>query len=90
MESCPTQAVRPLVGLAAHKVTRDRYNRLAAMYVSLSSPMLADRQSCRVSPNSRLSAFEAITKPVKIPVSQGLLKTGTKLCYRAVKDKRSG
>ncbi|MGM0486466.1 MAG: hypothetical protein ACQESR_06865 [Planctomycetota bacterium] len=24
-ESCPTQAVRPLVGLAADKVIRDRY-----------------------------------------------------------------
>ncbi|MFO7903682.1 MAG: hypothetical protein R6U98_13550 [Pirellulaceae bacterium] len=27
MESCPTQAVLPLVGLAAKKVIRDRYNR---------------------------------------------------------------
>ncbi|MGM0490876.1 MAG: hypothetical protein ACQESR_29480 [Planctomycetota bacterium] len=27
MESCPTQAVLPLVGLAAEKVIRDRYNR---------------------------------------------------------------
>ncbi|MFO7904243.1 MAG: hypothetical protein ACQESR_11310 [Planctomycetota bacterium] len=26
MESCPTQAVRPLVGLAADKVIRDRYS----------------------------------------------------------------
>ncbi|MFO7907826.1 MAG: hypothetical protein R6U98_34590 [Pirellulaceae bacterium] len=26
MESCPTQAVLPLVGLAAEKVIRDRYN----------------------------------------------------------------
>ncbi|MFO7901209.1 MAG: hypothetical protein ACQESR_29875 [Planctomycetota bacterium] len=26
MESCPTQAVRPLMGLAADKVIRDRYN----------------------------------------------------------------
>ncbi|MFO7906638.1 MAG: hypothetical protein ACQESR_02665 [Planctomycetota bacterium] len=26
MESCPTQAVRPVVGLAAEKVIRDRYN----------------------------------------------------------------
>ncbi|MFO7902845.1 MAG: hypothetical protein ACQESR_25065 [Planctomycetota bacterium] len=26
MESCPTQAVFPLVGLAAEKVIRDRYN----------------------------------------------------------------
>ncbi|MFO7901416.1 MAG: hypothetical protein R6U98_02050 [Pirellulaceae bacterium] len=26
MESCPTQAVLPLVGLAAEKVVRDRYN----------------------------------------------------------------
>ncbi|MFO7905155.1 MAG: hypothetical protein ACQESR_16275 [Planctomycetota bacterium] len=25
MESCPTQAVLPLVGLAADKVVRDRY-----------------------------------------------------------------
>ncbi|MGM0486024.1 MAG: hypothetical protein ACQESR_04590 [Planctomycetota bacterium] len=25
MESCPTQAVLPLVGLAAEKVSRDRY-----------------------------------------------------------------
>ncbi|MFO7901791.1 MAG: hypothetical protein ACQESR_21880 [Planctomycetota bacterium] len=25
MESCPTQAVLPLVGLAAEKVIRDRY-----------------------------------------------------------------
>ncbi|MGM0488060.1 MAG: hypothetical protein ACQESR_15015 [Planctomycetota bacterium] len=25
MESCPTQAVRPLVGLMAEKVIRDRY-----------------------------------------------------------------
>ncbi|MFO7907163.1 MAG: hypothetical protein ACQESR_23625 [Planctomycetota bacterium] len=27
MESCPTQAVLPLVGLAAENVIRDRYNR---------------------------------------------------------------
>ncbi|MGM0488094.1 MAG: hypothetical protein ACQESR_15190 [Planctomycetota bacterium] len=27
MESCPTQAVLPLVGLAAEKVIRDRYSR---------------------------------------------------------------
>ncbi|MGM0489597.1 MAG: hypothetical protein ACQESR_22910 [Planctomycetota bacterium] len=26
VESCPTQAVLPLVGLAAEKVIRDRYN----------------------------------------------------------------
>ncbi|MFO7904254.1 MAG: hypothetical protein ACQESR_28055 [Planctomycetota bacterium] len=26
MESCPTQAALPLVGLAAEKVIRDRYN----------------------------------------------------------------
>ncbi|MFO7905914.1 MAG: hypothetical protein ACQESR_17355 [Planctomycetota bacterium] len=26
MESCPTQAVLPLVGLAAEKVIHDRYN----------------------------------------------------------------
>ncbi|MFO7904680.1 MAG: hypothetical protein R6U98_18595 [Pirellulaceae bacterium] len=26
MESCPTQAVLPWVGLAAEKVIRDRYN----------------------------------------------------------------
>ncbi|MFO7907770.1 MAG: hypothetical protein R6U98_34310 [Pirellulaceae bacterium] len=26
MESCPAQAVLPLVGLAAEKVIRDRYN----------------------------------------------------------------
>ncbi|MGM0490917.1 MAG: hypothetical protein ACQESR_29690 [Planctomycetota bacterium] len=26
MEQCPTQAVLPLVGLAAEKVIRDRYN----------------------------------------------------------------
>ncbi|MFO7908086.1 MAG: hypothetical protein R6U98_35925 [Pirellulaceae bacterium] len=25
MESCPTQAVLPLVGLAAEKIIRDRY-----------------------------------------------------------------
>ncbi|MGM0487908.1 MAG: hypothetical protein ACQESR_14245 [Planctomycetota bacterium] len=25
MERCPTQAVLPLIGLAAEKVTRDRY-----------------------------------------------------------------
>ncbi|MFO7901877.1 MAG: hypothetical protein ACQESR_06955 [Planctomycetota bacterium] len=29
MESCPTQAVLPLVGLAADKVIRDRYIRRA-------------------------------------------------------------
>ncbi|MFO7903882.1 MAG: hypothetical protein R6U98_14555 [Pirellulaceae bacterium] len=28
-ESCPTQAVLPLVGLAANKVIHDRYIRLA-------------------------------------------------------------
>ncbi|MFO7902947.1 MAG: hypothetical protein R6U98_09820 [Pirellulaceae bacterium] len=28
MESCPTQAVLPLVGLAAEKVIRDRYIRV--------------------------------------------------------------
>ncbi|MFO7906609.1 MAG: hypothetical protein ACQESR_19065 [Planctomycetota bacterium] len=28
MESCSTQAVLPLVGLAAHKGLRDRYNHL--------------------------------------------------------------
>ncbi|MGM0488156.1 MAG: hypothetical protein ACQESR_15505 [Planctomycetota bacterium] len=27
MENCPTQAVLPLVGLAAEKVIRDRYKR---------------------------------------------------------------
>ncbi|MGM0488560.1 MAG: hypothetical protein ACQESR_17615 [Planctomycetota bacterium] len=27
MESCPTQAVRPLVGLAAGKIIRDRYKK---------------------------------------------------------------
>ncbi|MFO7901527.1 MAG: hypothetical protein ACQESR_20600 [Planctomycetota bacterium] len=27
MERCPTQAVLPLVGLAAEKVIRGRYNR---------------------------------------------------------------
>ncbi|MFO7903460.1 MAG: hypothetical protein ACQESR_18930 [Planctomycetota bacterium] len=26
MERCPTQAVLPLVGLAAEKIIRDRYN----------------------------------------------------------------
>ncbi|MFO7904962.1 MAG: hypothetical protein ACQESR_31560 [Planctomycetota bacterium] len=30
MESCPTQAVLPLVGLAAEKVIRDRYTVLQA------------------------------------------------------------
>ncbi|MFO7907707.1 MAG: hypothetical protein ACQESR_19755 [Planctomycetota bacterium] len=28
MESCPTQAVLPLVGLAAENVIRDRYNAI--------------------------------------------------------------
>ncbi|MGM0489988.1 MAG: hypothetical protein ACQESR_24930 [Planctomycetota bacterium] len=27
VESCPTQAIRPSVGLAADEVTRDRYRR---------------------------------------------------------------
>ncbi|MFO7903567.1 MAG: hypothetical protein ACQESR_03660 [Planctomycetota bacterium] len=31
MESCPTQAVLPLVGLAAEKVIRDRYNLVLAL-----------------------------------------------------------
>ncbi|MFO7906512.1 MAG: hypothetical protein R6U98_27895 [Pirellulaceae bacterium] len=31
MESCPTQAVRPLVGLAAEKVMCDRYKHNAAI-----------------------------------------------------------
>ncbi|MFO7904882.1 MAG: hypothetical protein ACQESR_14485 [Planctomycetota bacterium] len=30
MESCPTQAVLPLVGLAAEEVIRDRYSRGSA------------------------------------------------------------
>ncbi|MFO7902473.1 MAG: hypothetical protein ACQESR_00960 [Planctomycetota bacterium] len=30
MERCPTQAVLPLVGLAAEKVIRDRYNKTAS------------------------------------------------------------
>ncbi|MFO7906105.1 MAG: hypothetical protein ACQESR_06130 [Planctomycetota bacterium] len=29
MESCPARAVRPLFGLAAEKVIRDRYNTIA-------------------------------------------------------------
>ncbi|MFO7901940.1 MAG: hypothetical protein ACQESR_14380 [Planctomycetota bacterium] len=31
MESCPTQAVLPLVGLAADKVIRDRYSLKASV-----------------------------------------------------------
>ncbi|MGM0490581.1 MAG: hypothetical protein ACQESR_27970 [Planctomycetota bacterium] len=31
MESCPTQAVLPLVGLAAEKVIRERYNNPSAL-----------------------------------------------------------
>ncbi|MGM0489602.1 MAG: hypothetical protein ACQESR_22935 [Planctomycetota bacterium] len=39
MESCPTQAVLPLVGLAAEKVIRDRYKALRI--VEKSPPALA-------------------------------------------------
>ncbi|MGM0488145.1 MAG: hypothetical protein ACQESR_15445 [Planctomycetota bacterium] len=35
MESCPTQAVLPLVGLAAEKVIRDRYNRRSELTLTL-------------------------------------------------------
>ncbi|MFO7902579.1 MAG: hypothetical protein ACQESR_06550 [Planctomycetota bacterium] len=34
MESCPTQAVLPLVGLAADKVIRDRYISGGGIYLS--------------------------------------------------------
>ncbi|MFO7903221.1 MAG: hypothetical protein R6U98_11200 [Pirellulaceae bacterium] len=40
MERCPTQAVLPLVGLAAEKVIRDRYSR---------SPILGKRQGLPLS-----------------------------------------
>ncbi|MFO7906118.1 MAG: hypothetical protein ACQESR_28800 [Planctomycetota bacterium] len=49
MESCPTQAVHPLVGLAADKVIRDRYNSvhersiLPTMMKVVSSPAIAAR-----------------------------------------------
>ncbi|MFO7906337.1 MAG: hypothetical protein R6U98_27010 [Pirellulaceae bacterium] len=33
MDSCPTQAVLPLVGLAAEKVIRDRYRKAFPQYV---------------------------------------------------------
>ncbi|MFO7906905.1 MAG: hypothetical protein ACQESR_15710 [Planctomycetota bacterium] len=39
MESCPTQAVLPLVGLAAEKVIRDRY-----------IPLLGNRDTIRKRP----------------------------------------
>ncbi|MFO7904677.1 MAG: hypothetical protein R6U98_18580 [Pirellulaceae bacterium] len=32
MESCPAQAVLPLVGLAAEKVIRDRYNQAVGFF----------------------------------------------------------
>ncbi|MFO7907571.1 MAG: hypothetical protein R6U98_33290 [Pirellulaceae bacterium] len=35
MERCPTQAVLPLVGLAAQKVIRDRYNHSANLHSDL-------------------------------------------------------
>ncbi|MFO7904921.1 MAG: hypothetical protein ACQESR_10245 [Planctomycetota bacterium] len=39
MERCPTQAVLPLVGLAAEKVIRDRYSRVAYQFQNrLSGP----------------------------------------------------
>ncbi|MGM0486882.1 MAG: hypothetical protein ACQESR_09005 [Planctomycetota bacterium] len=37
LESCPTQAVRPLVGLAANKVIRDRYVFQAVGFFRLES-----------------------------------------------------
>ncbi|MFO7904424.1 MAG: hypothetical protein ACQESR_19390 [Planctomycetota bacterium] len=42
MESCPTQAALPLVGLAAEKIIRDRYKRRS-------------RDACR--PPGRIAAF---------------------------------
>ncbi|MFO7904325.1 MAG: hypothetical protein R6U98_16800, partial [Pirellulaceae bacterium] len=58
MESCPTQAVLPLVGLAADKLIRDRYSALSKLVfrvgyefggATLAGPMNATRgdRACR-------------------------------------------
>ncbi|MGM0491070.1 MAG: hypothetical protein ACQESR_30460, partial [Planctomycetota bacterium] len=42
MESCPTQAVLPLVGLAAEKVIRDRYSVSSRFVVFSAEEVLSD------------------------------------------------
>ncbi|MGM0490033.1 MAG: hypothetical protein ACQESR_25165 [Planctomycetota bacterium] len=64
MERCPTQAVLPLVGLAAEKVIRDRYSR---------SPILGKRQGLPLShqrgtpvpPPITVFSFDRETKELK-------------------------
>ncbi|MFO7906810.1 MAG: hypothetical protein R6U98_29410 [Pirellulaceae bacterium] len=41
MERCPTQAVLPLVGLAADKVIRDRYKGFTRIQSPISASRLA-------------------------------------------------
>ncbi|MFO7905890.1 MAG: hypothetical protein ACQESR_28550 [Planctomycetota bacterium] len=41
MESCPTQAVLPLLGLAAEQVIRDRYNNRSQNVVPASRKPVA-------------------------------------------------
>ncbi|MFO7907202.1 MAG: hypothetical protein ACQESR_10745 [Planctomycetota bacterium] len=47
MESCPTQAVLPLVGLAAKKVIRDRYNLRETVTVRSLNPEFGSRSARR-------------------------------------------
>ncbi|MGM0486229.1 MAG: hypothetical protein ACQESR_05640 [Planctomycetota bacterium] len=54
MESCPTQAVLPLVGLAADKLTRDRYNR---------RPNSSGWKAARRRPSSRWSDSRRTNSP---------------------------
>ncbi|MGM0490081.1 MAG: hypothetical protein ACQESR_25415 [Planctomycetota bacterium] len=47
MESCPTQARLPLVGLAAEKVIRDRYIRFKASWFEMPHGVGADGRNHR-------------------------------------------
>ncbi|MGM0488066.1 MAG: hypothetical protein ACQESR_15045 [Planctomycetota bacterium] len=53
MESCPTQAVRPLAGLATDKVIRDRYTTAIWVYVEQSACPLPHRLTLRNDGNLR-------------------------------------
>ncbi|MGM0490393.1 MAG: hypothetical protein ACQESR_27020 [Planctomycetota bacterium] len=45
MKSCPTQAVRPLVGLVAEKIIRERYKSLSRFVKRTNAPVGIPRQS---------------------------------------------
>ncbi|MFO7904582.1 MAG: hypothetical protein R6U98_18105 [Pirellulaceae bacterium] len=54
MERCPTQAVLPLVGLAAQKVIRDRYNLECQRFRKASGSIGPDRPSMIADTNPSL------------------------------------